>query len=201
MFIKRFNRQFMAFMSQDNPAGGGAGKAEDNPTDEPKEFEKKEANPKQPDTKATHQDDPAKEVTAQLKELQDQLKAQQKELEKYKAKEQDELDKQKSTDQKLAEREAELAKAKREVLVTKLALQKGLDADLIDRVKGDDEDTIATDINMLVTKFGEKKVTGEGAVGKKTQPPKGNDKEPEQMTNMEQKTANFMGWRQSQMSK
>lgn len=111
-------------------------------------------------TKKSSEGDSLKDIESLKKaqaDLEKKLQSATADLEKYKSKEQEEIEKQKTSEQKLAEKEAELAKIKRDNLVFKLAAKKGLDADLFDRVKGDTEEEIDADIELLLGKFAPKK--------------------------------------------
>jgi len=71
-----------------------------------------------------------------------------------------------STDQKIAEYEAKIKQSERENLIIKLAAKKGLDPDLFDRVRGDDEAAVTADIELLLAKFKPAAPTpGNGAAG------------------------------------
>lgn len=110
------------------------------------------------ETKAEKETKPAadedkKAAGAELTPEQKRLKKIEAELSKYKEKEKAEEDAKKTAEQRLAELNAELAKTKRDNLVAKVALKKGLDADLVDRVRGENEEDIEADIDLLLSKF------------------------------------------------
>jgi hypothetical protein len=105
------------------------------------------------------------DIDKALKELND-TKAQ---LAKYKEKEQAEEDAKKTSEQKLAEEKAAREKVERQNLVLKTAVKKGLDVDLVDRVKGDTEAEITADIDLLLEKFGKPEAATVNAKGGKTQ--------------------------------
>lgn len=140
---------------------------------------------------------------AEFEETKKQLDAMNKKLAEYTKKEQEEAEKQKTVEQKLAEKEAELAKAKRESLVVKLAASKGLDTDLIDRVRGEDEAAITADIDLLLAKFSAKETPGDGARGGRT--PAGKAQTPEEPDTptgkFQQSVQDFHAWRQESLKK
>lgn len=113
-----------------------------------------------------------KEFEAKLAEMQKQMEALNGQLDAYKQKEQEELDKQKTAEQKLAEKEQEISKLKREKLLFSIGVKKGLDPDLFDRVRGDDESAIEADIDLLLTKFAKPVEPETTARGTKAQPKK-----------------------------
>lgn len=147
-------------------------------------------------------DEATKAKLAEFEAAKKDLEAAQKKLADYAKKEQEEADKQKSVEQKLAEKEAELTKAKREGLVIKLAASKGLDVDLIDRVRGEDEAAITADIDLLLTKFSAKETPGDGARGGRT--PAGKAQPQEEVTptgKFQQSVQDFHAWRQESLKK
>ena len=141
-------------------------------------------------------------VKAEAAALKKQLEAQKKELEAYKAKEQAELDKQKSAEEKLAEKEAEIERIKRENLVTKLAAKKGLDPDLFDRVRGATEDEIAADIDLLLEKFKVAETASGEPKGKKTQTgtPAATSVKKDPTNILEERNENFLAWRKTALA-
>lgn len=148
-------------------------------------------------------DDESKAKLAEFENAKKELEAAQKKLADYAKKEQEELDKQKSVEQKLAEKEAELAKAKRESLVTKLAAKKGLDPDLIERVRGNDEAEITADIELLLEKFTAKETPGDGARGGRTPAGKAKSEEEDQTPSGKhaQELNEFSSWRAAALKK
>lgn len=148
-------------------------------------------------------DEETKAKLAEFEKLKKDLESSQKKLADYAQKEQEELDKQKTNEQKLAEKEAELAKVKRESLVTKLAVKNGLDPDLIDRVRGNDEAEIAADIELLLQKFAAKETPGDGARGGRTPAGKAKSEEEEQTPSgkQAQELSDFNSWRSAALKK
>lgn len=191
-------RTFLGYPLFEATPEGDPGKGGD---DKPKDDAKPEGD-KPADDKPKEQTD-----NKALEDLKKKNKEQADKLAAFEKKEKEEADKQKSIEQKLAERDAELAKTRREALVTKLAAKKGLDADLMDRVQGETEEEITADIDLLLSKFSPKKAEEEApeveAKGGKTPSgkPAGSPADVPQKTGARQAVDNWMAERSQKLKK
>lgn len=155
-----------------------------------------------PDPNEDDEADQKKAAKAQDSDLNKQLKAMAKRLEAFEAKEAAELEKTKTAEQKLADRDAELAKQKRENLVLKKAIEKGLDPKLIDRVKGDSDDEIDSDIESLLELFAKGKPENPESKGSKAQPPKQTKTDDKNSAiGLDAKNQNWMDWRKNKLAR
>ncbi len=120
------------------------------------------------------------EATKAMKALEKKLAAQQKQLDSYKKKEQDEANSKKTVEERKAELEAENKKLQRENLLTRVALKKGFDVDLLNRVQGETEEEIEADMDLLLGKMAKpEQKSGQGGGTETTSKPAGKDGKPD----------------------
>lgn len=98
-------------------------------------------------------------INSRLAAAEEKLSKKESELAELKKKEKEEMEKNKSAEERVSDIDKELKALKRENLLNKIALKKGFDADLLDRVRGESAEEIETDIDLLMAKFQTKKET------------------------------------------
>jgi hypothetical protein len=117
-------------------------------TDEPNTSSETE---EQPETSETEEQPDQK---PELSEMEKRLRKANKEAEKYRIRLKEFEDAQKTEAEKLAEQktaaEKDAAEARRELMRYRVAAEKGLPAEVIDRLKGDDEQEMAEDADRLL---------------------------------------------------